>query len=177
VKEDAIILDDVSQGIALYKLSTTDRVKTFSVPSSQCRSRHISFYDGGSAIITGSDHGNVYIFDRRTGKVQDIINIGVQDWVQSITVRLNCCIQVCRLTITTDSGSGRCSFDHCGPIRRKCKTDKHPSMGKGKHAHEEGNNKESCVGGGMVVNLRGSVNFICAGEHASEFIISMKTHG
>ncbi|KAE9405453.1 hypothetical protein BT96DRAFT_791368, partial [Gymnopus androsaceus JB14] len=37
MKEDAVILDDVSQGIALYKLSGTERLK--SVPHSECRSR------------------------------------------------------------------------------------------------------------------------------------------
>ncbi|KAE9392347.1 hypothetical protein BT96DRAFT_830731 [Gymnopus androsaceus JB14] len=38
MKEDAVILDDVSQGIALYKLLGTERLKTFSVPHSECRS-------------------------------------------------------------------------------------------------------------------------------------------
>ncbi|KAJ4465792.1 hypothetical protein C8J55DRAFT_406554, partial [Lentinula edodes] len=36
-KEDAMILDDVAQGIALYRLSTSERVRTFPVPSSQRR--------------------------------------------------------------------------------------------------------------------------------------------
>ncbi|KAE9387368.1 hypothetical protein BT96DRAFT_803416, partial [Gymnopus androsaceus JB14] len=39
MKEDALILDDVSQGIALYKLSGTERLKTFSIPHSERRSR------------------------------------------------------------------------------------------------------------------------------------------
>ncbi|KAJ3933558.1 MAG: hypothetical protein NXY57DRAFT_867971, partial [Lentinula lateritia] len=37
IKEDAMILDDVAQGIALYRLSTTERVRTFPVPSSERR--------------------------------------------------------------------------------------------------------------------------------------------
>ncbi|KAF5379564.1 hypothetical protein D9757_009291 [Collybiopsis confluens] len=86
-KDDAVILDDVSQGVALMKLAGTERVKTFEVPHQERRSRNVAFQDGTSTIIVGSDHGNVYAFDRRTGEVIDTIYIGLKDWVQSISVR------------------------------------------------------------------------------------------
>jgi WD40 repeat protein len=82
-----LIVDDVSQGVAVFKLSTTDRLKTFDVPFTTSRLRTVAFHDGNSAIITGSDHGKVYVFDRRTGDVIDTIDIGIKDWVQSIAVR------------------------------------------------------------------------------------------
>lgn len=85
-----MILDDVLQGVALYKMSATDRLKTFSVPCTQRRSRNVAFHDGGKTIVTGSDHGNVYLFHRRTGEIDDVIDIGVKDWVQSITVSNDC---------------------------------------------------------------------------------------
>ena len=50
------------------------------------RIRSIAFHDGNSAIISGSDHGKVYIFDRRTGAVVDTIDVGIKDWVQSVAV-------------------------------------------------------------------------------------------
>ncbi|KAF5344943.1 hypothetical protein D9757_014492 [Collybiopsis confluens] len=84
-KDDAVILDDVSQGVALMKLAGTERVKTFEVPHQERRSRNVAFQDGTSTIIVGSDHGNVYAFDRRTGEVIDTIYIGLKDWVQSIS--------------------------------------------------------------------------------------------
>ncbi|KAE9389936.1 hypothetical protein BT96DRAFT_834185, partial [Gymnopus androsaceus JB14] len=62
-KEDTIILDDVSQGIALYKLLVTDRIKTFPVPHTERRSRNVAFHNGGSTIISGSNHGKVYVFN------------------------------------------------------------------------------------------------------------------
>ncbi|KAJ3791428.1 hypothetical protein GGU11DRAFT_761613, partial [Lentinula aff. detonsa] len=65
VKEDTLIIDNVSQGVAV-------------------KLRFVAFHDGNSAIVTGSDHGKVYIFDRRTGNIIDTIYIGVDDWVQSI---------------------------------------------------------------------------------------------
>jgi hypothetical protein len=80
-------LDDPSQGVALYKLAGSERVRTFYVSSDEHRSRNICFHDGGKAIISGSDHGEIYVFDRRTGEVNDVIDTGYKDWVQSVTVR------------------------------------------------------------------------------------------
>ena len=80
-KEDTVIVNDVSQGIALYKLLGTERLKTFNVPHMERRSRNVAFHDGASTVICGSDHGKVYIFDCRTGKINDTIHIGVKDWV------------------------------------------------------------------------------------------------
>ncbi|KAJ3888763.1 hypothetical protein F5879DRAFT_768871, partial [Lentinula edodes] len=37
IKEDALILDDVAQGLALYKISGSERLRTFPVPSSERR--------------------------------------------------------------------------------------------------------------------------------------------
>ncbi|THU82482.1 hypothetical protein K435DRAFT_574295, partial [Dendrothele bispora CBS 962.96] len=39
LRDDAIIIDDVAQGVALYKLSAPDRVKTFNIPCDERRSR------------------------------------------------------------------------------------------------------------------------------------------
>lgn len=88
VKEDVLIIDDVAQGVGVFKLSTTDRIKTFDVPFAVRRRRQVAFHDGNSSIVTGSDHGTIYVFDRRTGNIIDTIDIGVKDWVQSIAVGL-----------------------------------------------------------------------------------------
>ncbi|KAF5381857.1 hypothetical protein D9757_008344 [Collybiopsis confluens] len=83
-KDEVVILDDVVQGVALYKLSGTQRIRTFEVPHSDRRPRNVAFLDGTSTIVIGSDHGSVYIFDRRTGQVSDVIDIGAKERVQSI---------------------------------------------------------------------------------------------
>ncbi|KAJ8075373.1 hypothetical protein PM082_019711 [Marasmius tenuissimus] len=86
VRDDTIVLDDITQGVALYKLTGRSRIKTFPVLiQKKHRSRNVAFHDGGSSVLSGSDHGIVYIFDRRTGDITDTIDIGVKDWVQSIT--------------------------------------------------------------------------------------------
>lgn len=47
--------------------------------------RSVAVHDQGSAVVIGSDHGCVYVFDQRTGDVRDVISAGT-DWVQSVTV-------------------------------------------------------------------------------------------
>ncbi|KAJ3990762.1 hypothetical protein F5050DRAFT_1816058 [Lentinula boryana] len=84
MKDDAIIFDDIAQGVALFKMAGSERVKIFEVPHKERRSRNVAFHDGTSTIISGSDHGNVYAFDRHMGDVIDMIYVGVKDWVQSI---------------------------------------------------------------------------------------------
>ncbi|KAJ3859060.1 hypothetical protein EV359DRAFT_68492, partial [Lentinula novae-zelandiae] len=77
-------------GVVLFKISGLERVRTFAVPSRERRSRNVAFHDNGNTLITGSDHGVIYVFDRRTGDVVDTIYMGVEDWVQSVaTTELN----------------------------------------------------------------------------------------
>ncbi|KAE9387957.1 hypothetical protein BT96DRAFT_1004645 [Gymnopus androsaceus JB14] len=84
MKEDVVILDNISQGIVLYKLLGTERLKTFGVPHSEHKSQNVAFHDGASTVICESNHGKVYIFDCRTGKINNTIHIGIKEWVQLI---------------------------------------------------------------------------------------------
>ncbi|KAL0564690.1 hypothetical protein V5O48_017349 [Marasmius crinis-equi] len=84
--QDTMVLDDVSQGVALYRLPNLERVRTFLVPTTELRSRNVCFYDSGNTVLTGSDHGKVYIFNRRTGALRDVLDTGFEDWVQTIAV-------------------------------------------------------------------------------------------
>ncbi|KAJ7501704.1 quinon protein alcohol dehydrogenase-like superfamily, partial [Mycena galericulata] len=63
-------LDDPFQGVALYRLDDEHRVKTFEIKTtkSYARPRQVCFADDGSCVVSGSDHGTVYIFDRWTGE-------------------------------------------------------------------------------------------------------------
>ena len=87
VKADIFILDDTNQGVGLYKMSTCERIKTFDVPTKvACRVRTVAFHDQLTAVVCGSDHGQVYVFERRLGVIRDVLHIGFDDWVQTITV-------------------------------------------------------------------------------------------
>jgi hypothetical protein len=41
-------------------------------------------------IVSGSDHGIVYVFDRRSGERLDELQVDAGDWVQTVLVRLTC---------------------------------------------------------------------------------------
>ncbi|KAJ7429427.1 quinon protein alcohol dehydrogenase-like superfamily [Mycena galericulata] len=43
------------------------------------------FADDCSSVVSGSDHGVVYVFDRRTGAVTDTLRVDPNDWVQTVT--------------------------------------------------------------------------------------------
>lgn len=52
----------------------------------EMRPRQVSFAESGLAIISGSDHGVVYVFETRTGDVLQKLQVGVSQWVQAIAV-------------------------------------------------------------------------------------------
>lgn len=87
-RRNVFCLDDPDQGIALYKLDSGNRVRTYEVPvKKSMRPRQVAFAEDCSMIVSGSDHGMVYVFDRRTGEPVDMLETGT-DRVQAIAVRL-----------------------------------------------------------------------------------------
>ncbi|KAJ7620531.1 hypothetical protein DFH06DRAFT_1317747 [Mycena polygramma] len=80
-------LDDPLQGIALYRTDHEARVRSFPVKRTQpfARPRDVCFADNCASVVSGSDHGCIYVFDRRSAAVTDTLRIGTSDWVQSVT--------------------------------------------------------------------------------------------
>ena len=48
--------------------------------------RQVVFVEDCSLIAIGSDHGSVYVFDRRSGDIFDKLEISGGNWVQTVTV-------------------------------------------------------------------------------------------
>ncbi|KAJ7478509.1 hypothetical protein FB451DRAFT_1172841 [Mycena latifolia] len=46
------------------------------------------YHDGQISVVSGSDHGVVYVFDHWTGQTSNILHVDLTDWVQTVTVRL-----------------------------------------------------------------------------------------
>jgi outer membrane protein assembly factor BamB len=62
------VIDNVSNGFDLYNLDLGSFIRT--LPTGELKRsypRGVTFADRFRAIIGGSDHGNVYIFDQNTG--------------------------------------------------------------------------------------------------------------
>ncbi|KAK0215275.1 WD40-repeat-containing domain protein [Armillaria nabsnona] len=89
--KDVVCIDDPAEGTALYKLQDGARVQTFPIPvrKSHCP-QQVAFAEGGKMVISGSDHGVVYIHDRRTGVCMGELTVDREDWVQTLAAtRLN----------------------------------------------------------------------------------------
>ncbi|KAJ7108031.1 hypothetical protein C8R43DRAFT_1140170 [Mycena crocata] len=89
-RKGVFCIDDVFEGPALYRLNDEHRVRTFGVESTKAlevRPRQIRFADEGGMVVSGSDHGIVYVFETRTGEILEKLRIGAPDWIQTITVR------------------------------------------------------------------------------------------
>ncbi|KAF4611959.1 hypothetical protein D9613_004307 [Agrocybe pediades] len=85
LRRGVFCLDDPAQGVALYRYSSWDRVRTYAVAvEKSMRPRQISFVEDCKFILSGSDHGAVYLFDRRSGNMVDELRSGTGR-VQALT--------------------------------------------------------------------------------------------
>ncbi len=102
-----IVVDNIATGFDLYKVVKGDKkfVRTLEVGKpSKTYAKSVVFGNGSRAVITGSDHGKVYIFDRASGsllkKMTHSKNGGVEticvsrSSVQALFLRLNWTQQV-----------------------------------------------------------------------------------
>lgn len=80
-------VDDPLQGVGLYRLDSGARIRTYSVAAKKTpRPRQVTFAEDCSIILSGSDHGAIYSFDRRSAQTIDVLKAG-NDRVQAMTVR------------------------------------------------------------------------------------------
>ncbi|KAJ6476558.1 WD40-repeat-containing domain protein [Mycena vulgaris] len=83
--KNVLCMDDPSLGTNLYCLEDHTRVKTFTVPvTKQTRLRQVDFLEECKFIVSRSDHGLVYMFDRRSGDIVDELRVDPREWVQTV---------------------------------------------------------------------------------------------
>ncbi|KAJ7030135.1 WD40-repeat-containing domain protein [Mycena alexandri] len=86
-RKNVLCMDDPSSGTNLYRLEDHTRVKTFLVPvTKQSRLRQVALLEECKFVVSGSDHGIVYVFDRRSGKIIDELRVDAREWVQTVAV-------------------------------------------------------------------------------------------
>ncbi|KAJ7876640.1 hypothetical protein B0H13DRAFT_1558635, partial [Mycena leptocephala] len=87
VRKGVLCMDEPSSGTNLYRLEDHTRVKTFPVAvTKQKRVRQVDFLDECKFIVSGSDHGIVYVFNRRSGDIVDELRVDPREWVQTVAV-------------------------------------------------------------------------------------------
>ncbi|KAG1901222.1 WD40-repeat-containing domain protein [Suillus fuscotomentosus] len=87
-KRGVFVVDNATDGFTLYRLEGTgEPVRTFatglpnvSVP------KQVAFREEGKVVVGGSDHGLVYIFERKTGQIIETLHHADAGLVQTISV-------------------------------------------------------------------------------------------
>ncbi|KAJ7604974.1 WD40-repeat-containing domain protein [Roridomyces roridus] len=84
-KSKTICMDDPLQGPRIYRLQDRTCTKAFSVPVTRTmRCRQVAFANGDKSIVSGSDHGMVYVHNRGSQEAPSRLSIGENDWVQTV---------------------------------------------------------------------------------------------
>ncbi|KAG6913194.1 hypothetical protein DXG01_008864, partial [Tephrocybe rancida] len=85
-RKGVFCIDDIFQGVAIYRLDTGTRTRTYTVQNAKtARPKAVTFAEDCSLIIAASDHGIVHVFDRRSGIMVDQLKAGSHR-IQAIAV-------------------------------------------------------------------------------------------
>jgi len=80
-------MDNVSDGFDLHQLDNAAYIRTFLTRgANKTVPKQAVFGEDTRVVIGGSDHGKIYVFDRRTGKELQVLNHGDAGLVQTVTV-------------------------------------------------------------------------------------------
>ncbi|EKM60211.1 uncharacterized protein PHACADRAFT_189346 [Phanerochaete carnosa HHB-10118-sp] len=87
--KNTLVIDNVINGFSLYRLDTLLPVRTFPTGEPLTRKpKQSTFGEEGKVIVGGSDHGCVYIFDRKTGAPLDVLRHSYQ-LVQAVATHIS----------------------------------------------------------------------------------------
>jgi hypothetical protein len=88
VEENLFVIDDSTQGAALYRLDTITKLRTYCVAiRNWMRPRLVRFAEDNECLVVGGENGEIYVFRREDGEVVDTLQIGCER-LQAMTVRL-----------------------------------------------------------------------------------------
>ncbi|KAL0564996.1 hypothetical protein V5O48_017037, partial [Marasmius crinis-equi] len=81
------LVDNIFNGATLYRMSDHSLLKEYAVPRKQqiAYPKQAVFGEDSSIVISGSDHGTVYVFELREGKLVQELDTRTGNWVQALT--------------------------------------------------------------------------------------------
>lgn len=86
-EEKGVVIINHLEGFSLHQLNSGLEIATYTGGQSRTTlPKPAVFGEGSRVVITGSDHGKVYIFDKKGGEPTEILEHASTDLVQSITV-------------------------------------------------------------------------------------------
>lgn len=80
-------VDNVTQGFSLYSLKDIkfQRECTTGKPKKRYP-KQVEFGEDGNILVGGSDHGTIYVFDRKTGRLMETLHHDDDGLAQALTV-------------------------------------------------------------------------------------------
>jgi hypothetical protein len=82
------VVDNGSDGFDLHQLDTGAFIRTLSTGLPTWRQpKQVTFVDNSQLVVAGSDHGAIYVFDRKTGARLEVLRHSKDGLVQTVAVR------------------------------------------------------------------------------------------
>ncbi len=86
-RENMFVVDNAHDGFDLRDLPTGSLIRNFPTGRPTFRyPKQVVFGEGSSVVIGGSDHGSVYVFDRKSGALRQKLQHTATGAVQTVTV-------------------------------------------------------------------------------------------
>ena len=88
VGRNQFVVDNAHDGFDLHQIEDGAYVRTFKTgPATTRKPKQVFFAENSQVVVGGSDHGAVYVFDRKSGSKLDVLRHSEKGLVQIITVR------------------------------------------------------------------------------------------
>jgi hypothetical protein len=88
--QNEVVINNVSSGFDSHQLDSGNWKQTFLTGNPTRKfPKQVAFGEMGRVVIGGSDHGVVYVFNRKTAETVQILQHGERNMVQTITVSIS----------------------------------------------------------------------------------------
>jgi hypothetical protein len=85
--KNEVVVDSVINGFDIYQLDNGTWKRNFTIGhSSRKMPKQVVFGEGSKVVVGGSDHGVVYVFDRKTTSSIQVLRHSDRGMVQAVTV-------------------------------------------------------------------------------------------
>src|SRR5258705_423497 len=82
-----VLIEALHRGVDLYELPGSSPSCTFAIPSTRRCTKDVGFAEGATVIISGSDHGKIYVFSvDRPEPIQTLKQAGARSLIQALDV-------------------------------------------------------------------------------------------
>lgn len=86
-KHEVVLIDNVEDGFDIFELEKGTSIRSFPTGTpTRYLPRQVDFAERARAVVGGSDHGSVYVFDRKTGAPLDVLRHTEGGLVQTVAV-------------------------------------------------------------------------------------------